>query len=472
MKFAKKLARRLLEVDCSAIIDISDLKSDEKRLFVRLLVEGMLSAPKSLWRPRLVVIDEAHKVVPEGREAESRQSIIDLMDSGRKRGLGGIIATQRLSKVAKDCIAEANNWMVGRCAQDVDLRRISDLVGFTGRSEWDTLRNMLPGEFLAMGPAFEHAGVMRFRTNSRTETAHPRPGSRHLASPPKPSAHVRKFVAQLGEFPLDAVSEEDDSATLRARIAELESKIGDAATGDMRLLLAAEQRRGDELNARLQLVVSATHAMSDTLKATEEFQRTLSRLLTGLSADLPVSPRQTDPVKPPTPKAAKGASRPTGPAGADRISGAPLRLLAALLQHGKSMGRTRAALLAQLSPRSSTFRNAMSTLRSARPPLMRDDGQDIAATDEAAVIYADSYSRLPTGAQLIAYWRGRLGGAHQRLFDVLVTAHGPVARDIAAAQSGLSSSSSTFRNAMSKLRGIGLLCDGKQGAIMLTRELL
>lgn len=57
---ASLLARRLLESGVSAILDIYDLKAHERQAFVRLFCETLVNAPKSLWRPALVVIDEAH----------------------------------------------------------------------------------------------------------------------------------------------------------------------------------------------------------------------------------------------------------------------------------------------------------------------------------------------------------------------------------------------------------------------------
>ena len=58
-KTAAILARKLRETRVSAVIDIYDLRPSEQRLFVRLFVEELLAAPKNLWNPCLVVIDEA-----------------------------------------------------------------------------------------------------------------------------------------------------------------------------------------------------------------------------------------------------------------------------------------------------------------------------------------------------------------------------------------------------------------------------
>jgi DNA helicase HerA-like ATPase len=52
----------------------------------------------------------------------------NLMCRGRKRGLAGIIATQRLAKLAKNVAAEASNFLMGRTFLDIDMAR----GGFAG----------------------------------------------------------------------------------------------------------------------------------------------------------------------------------------------------------------------------------------------------------------------------------------------------------------------------------------------------
>jgi hypothetical protein len=475
-KLAKKLARRLVEVDCSAVVDLSELKAQPKRAFVREFLEGLLSVPRKFWGARLVILDEAHKFAPEsGRDAESRQAVIDLMDSGRKRGLGGVLATQRLSKIAKDAVAEANNLMLGRFAQDVDLRRASDLLGFTGRKEWDTIRNLKPGEFMALGPAFNHNGILAFRTSNELQTEHPKPGARHLVAPPKPSKKVKGVLAKLGDLPQEAAAELEERAELRKRVRELEGELRKAERGGPSQavddLVAGAVLKERKIRDKLVQAIDANHkrALGQATRRLGKIGRDLQVVIGSLGGvplnvpppedyggedDRPIRPeREPEPPAAPRERPAVSADAPS--------SGAAYRLIVALLQQGKPTSRPRAALLSQLSPKSSTFRNAMSTLRNADPPLMRDvDNGELEATEDAHAEYGAHYEPLPTGDGLVAYWRGRLGGADQRLFDVLVEDAGePIGRTEAADRAELSPKSSTFRNAMSKLRRLGLMAD-------------
>ena len=88
---AGPLARALVEAGASAVLDLYALRLGERRQFVRGFLEGLLALPRGLWRPALVVIDEAHRFAPErggggGREPGRRR---DAVHTGPEAGAGG-----------------------------------------------------------------------------------------------------------------------------------------------------------------------------------------------------------------------------------------------------------------------------------------------------------------------------------------------------------------------------------------------
>jgi hypothetical protein len=76
----------------------------------------------------------------------------NLMCRGRKRGLAGVIATQRLAKLAKNVAAEASNFLMGRTFLDIDMARAADLLGMD-RRQAEMFRDLARGNFVALGPA-------------------------------------------------------------------------------------------------------------------------------------------------------------------------------------------------------------------------------------------------------------------------------------------------------------------------------
>jgi uncharacterized protein len=146
---AAALARALWKAGTSAILDIYELKAHERILFVRRFLEALVNAPRALWHPTLVVIDEVHTFCPQVGSAESASAVIDLATRGRKRGLALVGATQRLSKLHKDAAAELLNKLIGRTGLDVDVQRAADELGMSRKEATDALRNLRPGEFFA-----------------------------------------------------------------------------------------------------------------------------------------------------------------------------------------------------------------------------------------------------------------------------------------------------------------------------------
>ena len=80
-RHAALLARRLLEYRVSAVVDLYELKLSDRRRFVRLFLESLIHLPRDLWRPTLVILDEAHIYCPErgSGDAESTEAVISLM---------------------------------------------------------------------------------------------------------------------------------------------------------------------------------------------------------------------------------------------------------------------------------------------------------------------------------------------------------------------------------------------------------
>jgi DNA helicase HerA-like ATPase len=224
-RHAALLARRLLEFKVSAVIDLYEMKLAERRRFVKLFLDSLIHLPRDLWRPTLVILDEAHIYCPErgSGEAESTEAVISLMSQGRKRGYAGIIATQRLSKLHKDAAAEANNVIIGRTWLDADQARAGDALGLS-KADRLKLRHVEQGEFYAFGPALSWPGVVRFRSD-QVRTTHPRPGQRHLLTAPAPSQAIRGVLGKFADLPQEAEEEARSLDESRRRIAELEHQI-------------------------------------------------------------------------------------------------------------------------------------------------------------------------------------------------------------------------------------------------------
>jgi hypothetical protein len=85
-------------------------------------------------------------------------AMTNLMCRGRKRGLAGVVATQRLAKLAKNVAAEASNFLMGRTFLDIDMQHAADLLGMD-RPQAERFRDLQRGQFLGLGPAISRRPV-------------------------------------------------------------------------------------------------------------------------------------------------------------------------------------------------------------------------------------------------------------------------------------------------------------------------
>lgn len=160
-----RIAGRLREHRASVVLSLEGLEAEGQMRCAAAFLSALFDAPREHWYPALVVVDEAQLFAPTtgGEVAEevrraSLSAMTNLMCRGRKRGLAGVIATQRLAKLAKNVAAEASNFLMGRTFLDIDMARAADLLGME-RRQAESIRDLARGTFLALGPAVSRRPV-------------------------------------------------------------------------------------------------------------------------------------------------------------------------------------------------------------------------------------------------------------------------------------------------------------------------
>ena len=154
-----RIAARVRQHRVSVVLNLEGLDVEQQMRAAAAFLGGMFDADRDYWYPVLVVVDEAQLFAPavagevsdEARKL-SLGAMTNLMCRGRKRGLAGVIATQRLAKLAKNVAAEASNFLMGRTFLDIDMARAADLLGMEKRQA-EQFRDLARGHFVALGPA-------------------------------------------------------------------------------------------------------------------------------------------------------------------------------------------------------------------------------------------------------------------------------------------------------------------------------
>ncbi|MBB3952007.1 ATP-binding protein [Aureimonas jatrophae] len=154
-----RIAARIRQHRASVVLNLEGLDAEVQMSCAAAFLNGLFDADRHHWFPMLIAVDEAQIFAPSmaGEVADEARRIslgamTNLMCRGRKRGLAGMIATQRLAKLAKNVAAEASNFLMGRTFLDIDMARAADLLGMD-RRQAERFRDLQPGHFVALGPA-------------------------------------------------------------------------------------------------------------------------------------------------------------------------------------------------------------------------------------------------------------------------------------------------------------------------------
>jgi hypothetical protein len=442
----------------SAVIDLYDLKLGDRRHYVKLFLESLMNAPKALWHPTLVVIDEAHKFCPEksSGDAESTGAVIDLCSQGRKRGFGALLATQRLSKLHKDAAAELNNVAIGRTSLDVDSKRALDLLGMSANQKLE-LRNLEPGEFLMFGPACDWNDVKKF-TSGTPKSTHPKAGKRHEVQPPQASTAIRKVLSEFADLPEVAAAEIRDVAAAKKRIAELEREL---KSGPKPQTVTKTETVVDQAAIDKAVAVRDRHWKSEVDKIQKAHGSLVSRLtkieqLAHLNGDatvavaqpqhLPVAMSQRIASQPPREK-------PTN-TGDVSLGGGALRMIQVLADRAPAkFTESQWATLSKLKRTGGTWSTYKSRLLTAG--YVEKQGDLWFATDSGVSEFGDA-SRAPQSAdELRQQWKSNLGTGPARMIDALLG--GPLDRIELAEACELTATAGTFSTYLSRLRSNGLI---------------
>jgi hypothetical protein len=250
-----QLAARVREHRASVVLALDNLELEAQMRCAATFLSTMFDAPRDHWYPALVVVDEAQMFAPavagdvsDETRRISLGAMTNLMCRGRKRGLAGIIATQRLAKLAKNVAAEASNFLMGRTFLDIDMARAADLLGME-RRQAEAIRDLERGEFLALGPAIcrrpvsVRIGSVQTSTRMGTHSLLPMPsatGEAMQASLFDPVAVAATVPAPVATIPEPAPASSEDLIEQIASVQAASVESGDTTLPPVRAEAVAD----------------------------------------------------------------------------------------------------------------------------------------------------------------------------------------------------------------------------------------
>lgn len=475
VRTAATVAEKLLELHASAVCDLYEMPARERHAWVREFLGALINAPKKLWHPVVIIVDESHLFCPEEGDSEAADAMIDLATRGRKRGFCPVWATQRLAKLDKDAAAELQNKLIGGTFLDVDIKRAANDLGLpTSGKEFREfaahIKVMEPGTFIALGRAISKNRV-ELKVAS-VHTSHPKSGSaKHAAEPPPPPEKVRELLPKLADLPKVAEEKARTVADFKRQVHELQTKLRDAerrtiqakpVVTEVKVSDPKLQRRyaslkscmedamkiiaqvtakefedlaikPEELKAAFDQVavqigklaekkLQQRNADIDMLKKQfTALQRKLSMLVQGDDAEIKVDPaiQHNKPftVAATSPRAPRTAAN--GAGNAVKLPPGERAVLIASVQYSEGVGRD------QLSVLTGYKRSSRDTYiqRLRDKGYVEQRGDSLVATDTGIAALGDGYEPLPIGKELREYWMRRLPPGEKKILAELVRSY-------------------------------------------------
>jgi uncharacterized protein len=484
----KLIAELIVDENLTCVLDVSEFASKAAQMrFLADLGERLFRLHGKQPQPRHVFLEEADDFIPQRVMRDQARCVgawTKLVKQGGSRGLGITLISQRSAVVNKDALTQTETMIALRTTSPQDRKAILEWVSYhdVAREVVDSLPGLDDGEAWVCSPHWlaRHGqpAIQRIRFRQRAT----------YDSGATPAIARKRRAATLADIDLgvilsrmEAVTEKaanDDPAVLRRRIADLERKLkaapssarpaADAAplaaeNRDLRARLAeAEHREPERVEvpvlapgdiAAIEQHIAELRGMAGSLEIALSRAVQASKAATPRAAHRPIAPQPA-----PQPRAAPVPSEdalPSQEPGEITLTKAQRAVLTVLAQFPDGRTKSQVATLSGYSVKSSSMDNALSGLRVAG---LIERGNPIRITAAGVEVLGGDWEPLPTGADLVEYWMGRLSRAERAVLRVLLDAWpGSLTKDQIAEGSGYSASSSSMDNALSGLRKLQLI---------------
>jgi hypothetical protein len=508
---------------CSAVLDVSSFRKNERERFVADFAEEFFHEAKKIRRPVMIVLEEAQKFCPQHSRGSERivGAIEDIVRLGRNYGIGAALLSQRPQSVNKEVLNQVECLLVGQLAGKHERKAIEDwIVEKDINVSASELPKLRVGEMFVWSPqwlgVFKKIRIAKKRTYDASET--PKLGAVRGDKKIKLATaldieSLRKNMEEMIEK-----AREDDPAALRQKISMLQDKLDESKLRRKEpvfdhVLLEILAKEIEEARSLL-LQASAYHKLEEGIF--DILGRSLSRLKiaetpfffggrveddgvfrpipdqedfrskypsTVLGPYSPRDPLLRDPVidkldrelaRGPYDVSSSGRIERTRKAKTTNGLKRGMREMLFVLQAlgGKPLTRPNLGILSVISPSSGSFSDYLSVLRT-REFIVEDHNGCITRTDVPVgdPILDDAISVMTSRRALIERWSKKLKKAGiRRMFEALVAAYPEeITRADLAERSGMSRSGS-FSDYLSVLRTNRLIEEsGPKKLVRLTR---
>jgi hypothetical protein len=477
------VARLVVEEQVSVLLDLSAFRKTEIATFMAIFLETLyrLKAQEKYRTPMTLIVDEADAIAPQkpqANEARMLGAIDDIVRRGGQRGIGCCLVSQRSAVLNKNVLTQAQMLVVLRTIAPQDIAAMKAWIEVhgsmeEGREMIEALPSLPVGDAYFWSPGwptekgiFKRSHVLPITTFDSGAT--PAVGQKRVVPKKVADIDLEALRGQMAET-IERQKQNDPKA-LKAEVAMLRSQLEDAlrqqgayTPEDLkkeidRAVRAALHKAGLEWGAVVKSWANYANRLKELLNPEKAGNEPVSLIPMGWLTPSNLEETRINPKR----QAAGPAFVPPAPMPDNEplqigvISGAPGKLLDALVaDYPEMMSRKKAAAVAGIKPRTSTFRNAISILKTRGLIYVQGDG--LSATSEGVEASDVRPGDKLAGAALQEKWRGELPKSAIPMFNEVLRYPNGITRKLLADYLGMSPAVSTFRNILSTLRVRGLV---------------
>lgn len=447
------------------VLDVSDFSKGDKIRFLIAFAERLYRKND---RPLHLFLEEADDYAPQKPfrdEARMLGAWENIVRRGRGRGLGMTMITQRSAAINKNVLTQIETLIVMRTTSPQDRKAIGDWLKHQGGSEelLASLPKMKSGEAWIWSPSWLEMFQKVTFPLRKTFDSGATPKMRKAIRPQK-----------VADVDLDAIQEEmaatierakeDDPRELRKRIKELEkSTVNVIAPTDPEVerRLETALQDNDKLRAAISRYRDVIHKI---LKKVDDNLKEGREAVMNVADHIPYLPPAviTTSVPATRPRRAPGGldgpwNGTPSPSNLSRPRGRILDALAWLDMLGIDRpGRRQVAFLAGMSPKSGSYANHLSAMRT--DGFIDYPGTGSVTLTQQGHGVAHRPAKPPTNEELQDLICAKVSGPQERILRLLISAHPrAISRPALAEKAGLSPTSGSYANHLSALRTLGLL---------------
>ncbi len=465
------LADTVVDHGVSVILSLRHLSKTKQRQFVTAFCERLYrrKGEPEHRTPLHVFVDEADAFVPQrvmSDVARTVGAIDDIVRRGRSAGLGVTLISQRAAVVNKDVLTQCEVLIALRTISPQDRKALDAWVEAHDAHDqrgafMDSLAALEIGEAWVWSPGwldiFQRVRIRRRRTFDSSST--PKAGEKALTPATRKEVDLDALRGRMAET--IERQQATDPKLLQKRIRELEKQLAEQPAAQVEKVVERIEVPvlRDEDRQRLHTFAESIRSTSVELgAAVAELVKLVERVsqeLAAVTGQRPASPpeRQAPTARPPQAREPRPAPRAASAEGAT-LTKAERALLSVLVTFDQGRSRQQLSILSGYSIKSSSFANALGSLRSGGLVEGRDP---IVATSAGHAAIPDPEAMPRPGPELLNYWCGKLTKAERTMLEALANAYPhALTKDELSARTGYSSTSSSFANALGKLRALEL----------------